>query len=137
MLSSQLSKAPLGCHPCLLIHEVLLRIFSTLRPGALAAAALTCRAWADPALDILWMDIDMIHPLQILAPMRLQPDELVRVFFSTSLYDLFKVLSDIFLFAPVELLGGSEGRRVGSFRYYRTQNQKGPSQSRPSRKCGG
>lgn len=41
------------CHPCLLQEEVLLPVLSTLPKAGLAAAALTCRAWMDPALDLL------------------------------------------------------------------------------------
>ncbi|KAG9023499.1 hypothetical protein FRB95_012998 [Tulasnella sp. JGI-2019a] len=50
------------CHPALLIDEVLLPIFATLlaghRKGTLASAAVTCRAWSDPALDQLWSGLD-------------------------------------------------------------------------------
>lgn len=62
-------------HPVLQIPEVLLNIFSRCVPSGfsaesrksidrdLAALARTCRAFKEPALDILWSDLQDPSPL--------------------------------------------------------------------------
>lgn len=39
-----------------------------IRRRVLAAAALTCRAWMEPALDRLWRSLDKLFPLFKLLP---------------------------------------------------------------------
>lgn len=56
------------CHRALLLEEVLLRIFRYAPPHALAAAALTCRAWYDLALSALWTEVDVVNVLEVLGP---------------------------------------------------------------------
>lgn len=36
-------------------------------------AALTCRAWLDPALDLLW-NVDLVDILEVLSPMTVDPN---------------------------------------------------------------
>ncbi|KII86182.1 hypothetical protein PLICRDRAFT_700299 [Plicaturopsis crispa FD-325 SS-3] len=51
-------------HHCLQISEVLSCVFSMLSPhGDLARLARTCRAFRDPALDILWNSLSGLEPL--------------------------------------------------------------------------
>ncbi|CAA7265135.1 unnamed protein product [Cyclocybe aegerita] len=58
-------------HLALLIDQLLLQIFSFCleydRPS-LVAAALTCRAWKDPALDLVWDCLLSVEPLLRLLP---------------------------------------------------------------------
>lgn len=56
------------CHPSLLVDEVLSGVFSNLRGRALAASAITCQAWKEPALDVLWSSVDLDDLLDILSP---------------------------------------------------------------------
>lgn len=56
------------CHPSLLVDEVLSRIFSNLRCRALAASAVTCQAWKEPALDTLWSSVNLDDLLDVLSP---------------------------------------------------------------------
>ncbi|KAG9032591.1 hypothetical protein FRB95_001177 [Tulasnella sp. JGI-2019a] len=57
------------CHPALLIEDILRRIFLMLSLKSLVNVALTCHAWSDPALDILWEDVSLNVLLPILSPM--------------------------------------------------------------------
>lgn len=63
------------CHPALLIYEVLLEVFHLLkqidactRLGTLTAAAATCRAWREPALDVLREEAGMLALFRLLSP---------------------------------------------------------------------
>ncbi|KAG9031944.1 hypothetical protein FRB95_002080 [Tulasnella sp. JGI-2019a] len=55
----------LGCHPALLIDEILLQIFLYLPRETLAAAAVTCRAWVS-AVDLLWREVRVKDLLNVL-----------------------------------------------------------------------
>lgn len=64
----------IGPHEALLLDELLSLIFKCLycEPDGqrtLAAAARTCRAWYDPASDVLWDYVDMEDLLRLLAPL--------------------------------------------------------------------
>ena len=51
-------------HHALEIEEILFNIFGHYdHPGDLAALAGTCRSFKDPALDVLWEDLDDLYPL--------------------------------------------------------------------------
>ncbi|GJE84044.1 hypothetical protein PsYK624_001190 [Phanerochaete sordida] len=53
-------------HPCLQISELQVHIFEYCKVDglrALAALARTCRAFYEPALDILWRELDNVSPL--------------------------------------------------------------------------
>lgn len=52
-------------HPVLRIQEILLNIFGHLfkPPSDLLALARTCRAFKEPALDVLWEELDDLTPL--------------------------------------------------------------------------
>lgn len=67
-----------ACHPSLLIEEVLLKIFSNLPQSTLYSAALTCQAWKDPALDILWKEVNLINLTNAISPVTLDDSGLVR-----------------------------------------------------------
>ena len=49
-------------HRCLYIHEVLENIVS-LSEGGLPNLGLACRAFYEPAMDLLWRDMNGIEPL--------------------------------------------------------------------------
>ncbi|TRM57957.1 hypothetical protein BD626DRAFT_411351 [Schizophyllum amplum] len=55
-------------HHALLIDEILREIFEDCEKGALSAAARTCQAWKDPALDQLWRVLPSISPVLALLP---------------------------------------------------------------------
>lgn len=61
----------------LLAPELLLHIMAYLPSGTLASAAVVCRAWKDPALDVLWRAIDLKNLLRVLAPVEEDDRELV------------------------------------------------------------
>ncbi|KAG8843029.1 hypothetical protein FRB96_004472 [Tulasnella sp. 330] len=64
------SHSPLGIsrgHLCLLVEEILQPIFSDLPRRDLAAAALVCQAWLDPALDALWGEVELPALLNVLS----------------------------------------------------------------------
>ncbi|KAG1763397.1 hypothetical protein EDD22DRAFT_887385 [Suillus occidentalis] len=51
-------------HQALLVHDVLLDIFAYMdRRKFLAALAVTCKAFYEPAMDLLWAKIDGLEPL--------------------------------------------------------------------------
>lgn len=52
----------------LLAPELLEEVLSRLPLRDVAAAAITCRAWKELALDILWKDINLVDLLNVLAP---------------------------------------------------------------------
>lgn len=56
-------------HILLGIPELVLAFLKTLDRKSLLRAALTCRAWKEPALDTLWKDLPSLYPLiQVLSP---------------------------------------------------------------------
>ncbi|KAH9479398.1 hypothetical protein JR316_0007988 [Psilocybe cubensis] len=58
-------------HPALSIDEILCRIFyfcSEYDQRSLLFAAQTCKAWTDPALDLLWRRLHSLGPLLLLLP---------------------------------------------------------------------
>lgn len=57
------------CHPALLLEEVIQLLFSFLSQSELAAAARTCDAWKDLALDILWRDVQLQDLLNVVCPL--------------------------------------------------------------------
>ncbi|RDB23602.1 hypothetical protein Hypma_008999 [Hypsizygus marmoreus] len=57
--------------PALLIDEIIRHIFyysSEDGPSTLNALARSCKSWADPALDLMWMRLSTITPLLYLIP---------------------------------------------------------------------
>ncbi|KIO31760.1 hypothetical protein M407DRAFT_19269 [Tulasnella calospora MUT 4182] len=57
---------PREAHRVLSIIEVLIQILRSLRKPDLAAAALVCRTWSDVALDLLWEELESVHPIMAL-----------------------------------------------------------------------
>lgn len=63
--------------------ELLVHIVAFLPQSSLAAAAVTCQAWKDPALDRLWRVVNLKGLLRVLAPMQVLEDgtgDLVSMF---------------------------------------------------------
>lgn len=83
-------------HPLELAAELLLHIMEYLPKGAAAAAAITCQAWKDPALDILWRKINLEHLLSVLAPLKVEEDKLVseQLTLSSVLTDVNRIYTD-------------------------------------------
>lgn len=53
------------------ILEVHRRILENVGKSDLAAAARVCRTWVDLALDILWEELESVHPVMaLLGPMK-------------------------------------------------------------------
>lgn len=51
-------------HQALLVYDILLDIFAYVdRKKFLAALAVTCKAFYEPAMDLLWAEIDGLEPL--------------------------------------------------------------------------
>lgn len=50
----------------LFIVEILMRILRNLVKLELAAAARVCRTWTDVALDMLWEELESVHPIMAL-----------------------------------------------------------------------
>ncbi|KAG9031943.1 hypothetical protein FRB95_002079 [Tulasnella sp. JGI-2019a] len=73
MSTSETISRRLGCHPALLIGEILRQIFLYLPRGTLAATALTCRAWEVPAVDLLWREVTMKDLLKVLDSVETRP----------------------------------------------------------------
>jgi F-box-like len=65
-------------HHCLIISEILLKIFDFLydddpcRRAPLARLALTCRTFHDPASELLWSYLPSLHPLVKCLPVRVR-----------------------------------------------------------------
>lgn len=57
------------CHDCLLVQEILLGIFSDLSQNHLYVAALVCKAWLEPALIVLWEEVQLVDLLGVLSPL--------------------------------------------------------------------
>jgi hypothetical protein len=57
------------CHPALLLEEIIQLVFSWLSRRGLAAAARTCVAWKEPALDMLWKATTLPDLLRIICPL--------------------------------------------------------------------
>ncbi|KAG8867668.1 hypothetical protein FRB97_000218 [Tulasnella sp. 331] len=55
-------------HHAVLVEEILRCIFRHLPNRSLVAAAVTCRAWSDAAMDILWESVDLIKIFSALFP---------------------------------------------------------------------
>lgn len=64
-------------NPSELAPELLLLIMNYLPEAAVAAAAVTCQAWKEPASDILWREVNLRNLLSVLAPVGLQGDNLL------------------------------------------------------------
>ncbi|KAG8990389.1 hypothetical protein FRB94_013432 [Tulasnella sp. JGI-2019a] len=65
-------------HPALLVYDILLGIFSHLGgfefKGTLRSAGLVCRAWYDPAMDVLWAKhVFLSRLLALLSPLEIPP----------------------------------------------------------------
>jgi len=73
-------------HQALLIDEILRHIFSFISEdglGPLGALARSCRAWTDPALDLVWIKLSSAVPLlQVIPGVRLVDGTYVRNGFS-------------------------------------------------------
>lgn len=52
----------------LLLDEVIIQIFSQVRSPDLSAIARTCTAWTEPAMDILWADVELLDLLAVVCP---------------------------------------------------------------------
>lgn len=50
-------------HYCLQIAEIQERILSFLAPSVCTVLARTCRAFYEPAMDVVWADVDCFHRL--------------------------------------------------------------------------
>lgn len=56
-----------NCHQMLLVHDILHLVFESITAkSSLSAASRTCRAWREPALDILWRDMTVKQILDAL-----------------------------------------------------------------------
>lgn len=63
--------SPHPMHPVFLIDEILRRIFyfcSEYDQHSLVCSARTCKAWKDPALDLVWNRLFSLSPLLLLLP---------------------------------------------------------------------
>jgi hypothetical protein len=60
----------MAVHRALFVSEIITLIFEGLldEKSTLADCAQTCRIFSGPALDVLWKELDSIHPLQELLP---------------------------------------------------------------------
>lgn len=56
-----------------LTHDILRQIYTFCGDGDLSRCARTCKNWTDPALDLLWFELqarDFVHLFSILAPLQ-------------------------------------------------------------------
>lgn len=67
-----------SCLASALAPEVVLHLLSFLPRPAVATAVITCKAWKDPALDILWKDVDLENLLKVLGTEEDEDGVLVR-----------------------------------------------------------
>lgn len=60
-----------------LAPEVILHLLSFLPPADVAATATVCQAWKEPALDVLWKDVNLKDLLEVLGTTKEQNGVLV------------------------------------------------------------
>ncbi|KAF8557610.1 hypothetical protein OG21DRAFT_1406867 [Imleria badia] len=86
-------------HHALEIQEILLNIFGHCHPGDLPSPARTCRTFKEPALDVLWEELDDLSPLVRCLPdasYQLSPDKVRRF----QVFVALRLMVNFFLFLP-------------------------------------
>ncbi|KAF8550069.1 hypothetical protein OG21DRAFT_1469182 [Imleria badia] len=86
-------------HHALEIQEILLNIFGHCHPDDLPSLARTCRGFKEPALDVLWEELDNLSPLVRCLPEashQLSPDKVRRF----QVFVTLRLMVNFFRFSP-------------------------------------